>query len=172
MSNLFVRNIVRFILLVLFQVLILNHMNLSGYINPYVYILFILMLPVRINKSLLLLFAFLTGLTIDYFGNTPGLHAAATVFMAFARPATINLFFKHLEFLPDEEPGIAKIKAGGFLKYTLVLVFIHHSALFFLEVFDFHGFLDTLLRIALSTVITTVMIMIIMLIFTPAKKKR
>jgi len=171
MSNLYVRNIVRFLSLVLFQVLILNHMNLSGYINPYIYILFILLLPARINKSMLLLFAFLTGLTIDYFGNTLGLHAATTVFMAFTRLSVIKVFFNNVEFLTGDEPGFAKIKAGGFLKYALVLVFIHHSALFILEVFDFHEFLNTLSRIALSTLVTTAMIMIIMLVFTPVKRK-
>lgn len=169
MRNSYVKNILRFIFLVLFQVLILNHMNLSGYINPYIYVLFVLLLPVRINKSLLLFFAFLTGLTIDYFGNSLGLHAAATVFMAFARPAVIKAFFNHIEFFPEEEPGLAKIKAGGFLKYTLVLVFIHHALLFYLEVFSFQGFLNTLARVALSTLITTVMIMIIVLIFKPPK---
>ncbi|HHJ09985.1 MAG TPA: rod shape-determining protein MreD [Bacteroidetes bacterium] len=172
MRHLYVRNIVRYLSLVLFQVLILNHMNLSGYINPYIYILFILLLPVRINKSMLLLFAFLTGLTIDYLGNTLGLHAAATVFMAFLRPSVIKVFFNNVEFLSGDEPGIAKIKTGGFLKYSLVLVFVHHSVLFFLEIFDFHDFLNTLSRTVLSTLVTTAMIMIIVLVFTPVKRKK
>lgn len=170
MSNLYIRNIVRFIALILIQVLVLNHMNLSGYINPYVYVLFILLLPVQINKSALLLLAFITGLTIDLFGNTLGLHAASTVLLAYARPGILRLFFKNLEFSADEEPNISKLKPVGFLKYTLVLVFIHHTALFFLEVFSFNGFLSTLSRIALSTLVTTLMIMTLALLFASRKK--
>jgi hypothetical protein len=161
---------VRFIALILLQVLVLNHMNLGGYINPYVYVLFILLLPVQINKSALLLLAFLTGLTIDFFGNTLGLHAAATVLLAYARPGILQLFFKNLEFFTDEEPNISKLKPGGFLKYTLVLVFIHHAALFFLEVFSFNGFLSTLSRIGLSTLVTSLMIMTLALLFASRKK--
>lgn len=171
MSNPYIRHTVRFILLILFQVLILNRMNLGGYVNPYVYILFILLLPVRISKSLLLLLAFFTGLTIDYFGNTLGLHAAATVLLAFFRPSVIHIFFNNLEFISGDEPDIVRLKAGGFFKYTLVLVFIHHTALFFLEIFSLHGFLTTLLRIAVSTLVTTVTIMIITFLFTRNKKR-
>jgi len=170
MGNLYIKNIVRFIALILLQVLVLNHMNLGGYINPYVYVLFILLLPVQINKSFLLLLSFLTGLTIDLFGNTLGLHAAATVLLAYARPGILRLFFKNQEILADEEPSISKLKPVGFLKYTLVLVFIHHTALFFLEVFSIHGFLSTLSRIGLSTLVTTLMIMTLALLFASRKK--
>jgi hypothetical protein len=145
-------------------------MNLGGYINPYVYILFILMLPVFVNKGILLFLAFLTGLTIDFFGNTPGLHAAATVLMAFARPGILRMFFEHLDFTAGEEPNIRKLKPGGFLKYVLIMVFIHHSALFFLEIFSFYGFLSTLYRIVLSTLVTTLMIMILALLFSSRKR--
>jgi len=170
MGNNYIRNIVRFIALVLFQVLVLNHMNLGGYINPYVYVLFILLLPVLVNKSGMLILAFLTGLTIDFFGNTLGLHAAATVLMAYARPAILRVFFKNLDFSAGEEPDITKLKPGGFFKYSLVMVFVHHSALFFLEVFSFSGFLSTLLQVGLSTLVTTLMIMPLVLLFTPRKK--
>lgn len=170
MSNLYIRNIIRFVALILLQVLVLNHMNLGGYINPYVYVLFVLLLPVQINKSSLLLLAFLTGLTIDWFGNTLGLNAAATVLLAYARPGILGLFFKNLEFSADEEPNISKLKPGGFLKYTLVLVFIHHGALFLLEVFSFQGILSTLSRILISTLASTLMIMTLALLFSRRKK--
>lgn len=169
MNNPVFRNIVRFVFLVLIQVLILNNMNLGGYLNPYIYVLFILLLPADINKSFLLILAFFTGLTIDYFGNTLGLHAAATVLLAFARPGILNLFFKNIEFGKGEEPGLAKIGIGGFLRYTLVLVFIHHFALFMLEVFSFNDFLTTLYRITLSTLLSTLIIMITVMLFSRKK---
>lgn len=169
MNNIILKNIVRFILLILLQVLVLNNMNLMGYMNPYVYILFILLLPANINKSLLLLLAFITGLTIDFFGNTPGLNAAATVLMAFARPGVLNLFFKNLDFEPGEEPDITKLGFGKFLRYTIILVLIHHTALFFLEIFNFDEILTTLYRIVISSVFSTFIIIIIALLFGKRK---
>ena len=159
----------RFVVLMLLQVLVLNNMNLGGYIHPYIYILFILLLPVRLNKNLVLFIAFFTGLTIDYFGNTLGLHAGASVFLAFARPGVLNLFFKPIDFGKKEEPGLLKIGLGGFARYTFVLVILHHSVLFLFETLDFSNFHLTLLRIILSSLVTTVGILVVMIVFTKKK---
>ncbi len=170
MNNIYLKNIIRFILLVLLQILVLNNMNLMGYMNPYVYILFILLLPADISGSLLLLLAFVTGITIDYFGNTLGLNAAATVLMAFARPWILNSFFKNIEFGQNEEPGISKMGFGKFLRYTFILVLIHHTALFLLEVFSFEEFRETFYRIMISSLFSTFIIMILVLLFGKRKQ--
>lgn len=169
MNNALFRNIIRFVLLISVQVLLLNNMNLSGYLNPGIYILFVLLLPEDINKSLLLMLAFATGYTIDMFANTPGLNAAATVLMAFLMPAVRNLFFKNIDFSPGEEPNLKKVGLGSFFRYTLVLVFIHHFTLFFLESFSFSLFFFTLARIALGTLLSTLIIIITMLLFSTKK---
>lgn len=169
MNNALFRNIIRFLLLITVQVLLLNNMNLSGYLNPTIYILFILLLPADVNKSLLLVLAFATGYTIDMFANTPGLNAAATVLMAFVMPSVRNLFFKNVDFSPGEEPNLKKVGLSSFFRYTLVLVFIHHFTLFFLESFSFSLFFFILARIALGTLLSTLIILIIMLLFSPRK---
>lgn len=169
MNSALIRNIIRFILLVAVQVLLLNNMNLSGYLNPYIYILFILLLPADINKSFMLLIAFATGYIIDIFTNTPGLNSAATVMMAFVMPAVRNMFFKNTDFSPGEEPGLNKVGLSAFFRYTLIMVFIHHFTLFFLESFSFSLFFFTLLRIALGTLLSTLIILVTMLIFSSRK---
>ncbi len=170
MNNVTVRNIIRFISLILIQVLVLNNMNLSGYLNPYLYILFILLLPANINRSLLLIIAFLTGLTVDYFGNTLGLHASACVAIAFMRPGTINLFFRNYEFNSGESPAPASIGYRGFLKYAISLTFIHQIILFYLEVFSLNNFLFTFSKVMLSTVLSVLLMMIAILITSKRKK--
>src|SRR6188768_1775689 len=85
------QHVIRFLFVVGLQVVLLNHVQWNGYINPYIYILFILLLPVEIPNWLLLVLALFTGLVIDAFGNSGGMHAAATVFMAFARPGMLRL---------------------------------------------------------------------------------
>ena len=171
MNNVLIRNIIRFVVLVLIQVLVLNNMNLGGFMNPYIYMLFILLLPANINRSFLLVLAFFTGLSIDYFGNTLGLHASACVVIAFMRPGTINLFFRNYEFNGNEEPGPSSIGYRGFLKYAISLVFIHQLILFYFEVFSFSNFFFTLSKVLLSTVLSVVLIMIAVLLTGKRKKK-
>jgi len=85
-----IQNIIRFLLLVLFQVLVLNNIEFLGFINPYLYILFILSLPVQTPRWFALLLAFVLGLTIDTFSNTMGMHAFASVLICFLRNGIIN----------------------------------------------------------------------------------
>ncbi len=163
--NLYLRIVVRFIVLVLFQVLVLNNIRFGGYINPYLYVLFILLLPYETPGWLLLILAFLTGYTIDTFTNTPGMHAAASVFMAFSRPAVLKLLRITTEDDPGSCPGIADLGFRIFTTYALLLVFIHHLVLFLLEIFRFSEILLTLTRAGLSTVLTLLLIIIAQYLF-------
>lgn len=171
MNNPFVKNIIRFVILILIQVLVFNNMNLGGYLHPYIYVLFLLLLPVNINRSLLLILAFFTGLTVDYFAGTLGLNAAASLFLAYLRPGTIRLFFGNHEFYSGEEPKPCSVGAFGFFKYTLVLVFMHQLVLFYLEILSFNHFFFTLNKVLLSTLLSTFIILVSMLLFSKRGKK-
>ena len=163
-------NIIRFIALFLFQVLILNNIQLSGYINPYLYVLFILMLPFKVPKWLLLLSSFFMGLGIDFFTHTPGLHAVASTFMAFARPGMIRALTSNKEIEPGTNPDINVFGFAWFLAYASVLVFLHHLVLFYMEVFRFTGFFITLSRVLVSTVATMILIILAQFIFLGYRK--
>jgi len=163
-------NIIRFIALFLFQVLILNNIQLSGYINPYLYVLFILMLPFQIPRWLLLISAFFMGLSIDMFTHTPGLHAAASTFMAFCRPALINMLSSNKEIEPGSNPDIRVFGFAWFMAYASILVFLHHLVLFYLEVFRFSDFFITTSRVLISSVVTIVLILLTQLLFYGHKK--
>lgn len=153
------------------QVLLLNNMNLGGYINPYIYILFILLLPAGINKSLLLLLGFLTGLTMDIFGNTLGLHSFACVAIAYIRPETIKLFFRNHEFGSGEEPTPLNIGYRGFVRYSFTLVFTHQLILFYLEAFSLNNFLFTFGKVIFSTLTSLAIIYIAVMIFGKRRKR-
>jgi cell shape-determining protein MreD len=167
-----VKHIVRFVLLILLQVLVLDTVQFGGYIIPYVFLLFVLLLPLDINKTVLLLLAFFTGLTVDYFENTLGLQAAAVVFMAYARPGVIRFYFSGTEFPKGEEPGISVFGAWGFLKYVFTLALFHQFALTLLEEFSFHNFMQTITEVFLNTLATTLAIFVTVLLFTRRKKRR
>ena len=149
------RNILRFVVVVLFQVLVMDHVLINGYMIPYVYLLFILLMPFETPRWLQLLAGFGLGLTIDLFSNTLGMHTAATVLAAFARSYMLGLLAPRDGYEPDSFPRIHFYGFSWFLKYTLVIVFIHHFALFYLEVFQLKEFLSTFLRVILSTILST-----------------
>ena len=151
------QNIFRFILLVLFQVLVLNNIQFLGYINPYLYILFILSLPFQIPRWLLLILAFILGLSIDIFSNTLGMHAFATVFVAFFRNGIIKLF-TNIEEGNNPTPSFYTFGVSAYVKYVIVMVLIHHSTLFILEAFSFTHFWILLTKIMLSSLITILLI--------------
>jgi len=157
-------NILRFIILVLLQVLILNKVNLGGYLNPYVYVMFILLLPFETPPWLLLLSSFAIGLSVDLFSGTIGMHAAASTFMAFLRPTVSRLFNSKREYEPGVKPGINDLGISWFLSYTLVLVFAHHLVYFFLEVFRFDELFTTLSRVIFSTLLSSGLIVILNLL--------
>jgi rod shape-determining protein MreD len=170
MINLVTRNIIRFIFLIFFQVLILNNINLGGYINPYLYVLFILMLPFETPKWLLLISSFMLGLTVDMFSDTSGLHAASCVFMAFSRPYILGVVSSRQEYEPGIQPTIRDLGFNWFFSYVLILVSIHHILLFYLEVFSFGEFFHTLLRTFLSILFTMLLLVLSQYIMYRPKK--
>ena len=148
-----------YIILVLIQVLFFNNIHLSGMLNPYVYVLFILLLPFDTPKYLLLILGFLLGLSIDVFSSTPGMHASASVFAAFIRPAVLNLLSPRDEYEKGTSPAVYYYGFMWFLKYTLILIFAHHFFLFFVEAFSFANFLQILSRGAISATVTSGLIL-------------
>ncbi len=148
-----------FICLVLVQVLVLNQVRFSGFVNPYIYVLFILLLPLSTPRYLMLTLSFLIGLTVDVFSNSLGVHAAASVLAAYVRPFIISLISSREEDRNDY-PGLFQNGIIWFLSYVSIIVFLHHIALFYLEVFSFSNFGSTFYRAFLSTVFSVFIIVL------------
>jgi hypothetical protein len=146
------RNILRFFILILAQILIFNNIQFSGYINPYIYILFIILMPFETPKWMLLVSAFLLGLTMDIFSDTLGMHAIATLFMAFLRPYVLNIISPHDGYEPGTFPRVSYYGLAWFTRYAFILIIAHHFVLFYIEIFRFGNFFSTLLRVILSTI--------------------
>ena len=160
MIKLFGRNIIRFIVLVLVQILVLNNIQISGYILPYFYVLFILLMPFETPKWMLLCIAFALGISVDFFTQTIGMHAAASVFMAYLRPWVLEMNSPRDGYEPGTYPRLYYYGFQWFLRYTVILVLAHHFFLFYIEVFRFSEFFSTLLRVLLSTVFSVILILL------------
>lgn len=148
------RNIVRFIVVIIFQVMVMDNVMINGYMVPYVYLLFILLMPFETPRWMQLLSGFALGMGIDLFENTPGMHTAATVLVAFIRPYLLDLLAPRDGYEPETFPRIHFFGFVWFLKYTFIIVVIHHFMLFYLEVFQLKDFFSTLLRVILSSVLS------------------
>jgi len=148
---------VQFILLVAFQVLVLNNIELFGYMNPYLYVIFVLMLPADINRNLLLVLGFLLGFSVDIFENSGAVHASATMFIAFLRP----YLFKLMAGPANVEINRMNIQTLGtvrFMVLAIFTVFLHHLWLFTLEAFSFGEFLQVMQRTFFSSIFTLLLI--------------
>ena len=171
MSDL-VRNTIRFILFVFLQVYVLNKIPLlHQLVSPYIYFLYLLWLPFYIKRGWLLILGLLLGLSIDYYTITPGLHAAASVLVAYLRPFIINLFApKDSTEFSYKEPSPKAMGWTAYLLYTLILSFVHNTYLLLLEWLSFGSFIVFLMKIIITTAISMLMIIIAELIF-PRKLK-
>lgn len=164
-------NIIRFVALVFFQVLIVNHIRLGGYVHPYVYLLFVMLLPINMPKWQLLFCGFGIGLAVDLFSGTLGLHAGATTLMAFCRPGIIKFASGRQKFESIQEPNLSQLGIVWFLRYSVCMVLVHHFTLFVLESFSFRLIGQVLLRILLSAPVTIFLIIMILYLFTSSKRR-
>ena len=172
MSRAIIINIVRFFVLVFVQVFLLKNITLYNLAIPYLYILFILLLPFEIPNILLFALAFIIGLTIDAFYDTTGLHAAACTLLALVRIVFINLTVQKEGFDNEPEPTLSIMGFRWFFTYALVLTLFHHFFLFNLEVFNLSDIQFTLSRVVLSTLFTVFLILISGLLFYRRKERK
>ena len=173
--NIYLKNFLRFCIIVLLQVLILKRITLIWWTNPHtfpafipdVYPLFILLLPFEISVWALLLLGFTLGITIDTFMNTGGIHAFAMVLVAYLRTNVLNaLMPRNLNEYVNQQPTIKTMGWMPFLVYSAFLIFIHHSVFYILEMWNVGNLNILLIKIAVSTITTMLFILIYILLFT------
>jgi rod shape-determining protein MreD len=166
------RNIIRFIILVGVQILVIKNIELGRFINPFIYVLFIIVLPFETPKWALLLSGFLIGITIDMFYDTAGMHAAACVFIAYIRPGVLKLFSPRDGYEFGTQPTIQYLGVPWFLSYSGILIVLHHFVLFYIEVFRFSEFFSTLFRVIMSSLFTIILVVISQYLFYRKKEQQ
>jgi len=127
------KHVLRWVLLILFQIIVFNRIGFYSLFNPFVYVFFILMLPLSTPRSLLMLLAFFTGLTVDIFSNTGGLHALATTLIAFIRPYWIKIAISRSNYDDLSNIKLRDVEFGQFIAYSSLLILVHHFSLYLFE---------------------------------------
>ena len=179
--NIYLKNFFRFALIMLLQVLVLNKITLRWWVEPYgfpifipyVYPLFVLLLPFETPIWAMLILGFITGSSVDTFMNTGGIHACATVLIAYLRINVLTaLLPKNLSEYPNQSPSIKNIGWMPFLVYSGFLILIHHIVFFSIELWSFTNISYLLLKIGASVVTSMVFIVIYLLLFTRQSNPR
>ncbi|OQP46583.1 rod shape-determining protein MreD [Niastella populi] len=173
MSDL-VRNTIRFVLFILVQYYVLFQIRpLHQFVVPYIYYLYVLWLPFSMGRMSLMLVSFLFGLSLDYFTQTPGLHAAACVMIAYLRSFVVNIL------IPQEgaeqnykSPSPVSMGWAPYAIYVLVLTLLHHIYLVLLEWLQFGSFLFFLGKVLATTGISLMLVLITELLFFRKEKFR
>jgi len=173
MSDL-LKNILRYALFIGIQVFILNRIPpLHRFITPYLYFLFLLWLPFKTPRLGLTLVGFLFGLTLDFFTKTPGLHAAACTLIAYFRPFLISLMMpKEKTEISYAEPSVTSMGWMPYTIYVLVLTFMHHGYLVFLEWMEFGNFWYFLGKVFSTTGISLLLVFITEMLFNRKSRYR
>jgi rod shape-determining protein MreD len=153
-NKLIIPNILRFLLVFILQVVIFNYTNFFGYINPYIYLYFILLIPFETPAGLVLILSFIAGFTQDMFVSTGGLHAAASTAIAFIRPLLLRTIVSKRDYESGLQPSVADLGWAWFVTYAGIAVFIHSLIIFYLDIFKFSYFFITLKRSLLHALAT------------------
>ena len=168
MNNNIFQNILLFTILLLLQVTILNKILFLGYINPFLYVLFVVVYPYRKDRGILLLLCFLLGLFIDFFLNSGGINAAATLFIGYIRLPLLKWILGRTE-IDFQVFNITKQPSLKVLTYVSILVIIHSLIIFSLEYFKFSHLGTILSRTILTSIFTIILTMFSLVLLTKRK---
>jgi len=178
--NVYIKNILRFCVIIILQVLILNKITLRWWSEPgfpifipYVYPLFLLLLPFETPVWALLIMGFILGTTVDSFMNTAGMHACATVLIAYLRTNVLSaLLPRNLSEYAGQSPSIRSMGWMPFLVYSAFLIVLHHFVFFTIELWSVSNFGFLLLKILASSVTSMLFIIVYLLLFTRQSTQR
>jgi rod shape-determining protein MreD len=168
MNSTFFLNIFRFIGLLTAQILVFNNIDFFGFINPFPYLLFIILFPVNGNKTALLVTSFTLGIIMDMFSNSGGVHATACLMLAYFRPYIFKFSFGvSYEYQTIRLNDVLTPERFSFI---LISVIMHHFILFLLEIFKISFLWDILVRTILTTAFSLVVCISIIYLFKPSRR--
>jgi len=165
MNSTLLVNIIRFVIIYLFQVFILFNVTMLEDVNLYLYPIIILLLPLRIAPGLLIGIAFAVGALVGINYNAPGEHAAATVLIAFLRPTVLTFLEPRGGYTPKHAPTRFHFGLSWALQYTTILIAIHILMLSFVETLSFTT--TTAFKFVVNSILAILMIMLYQLLFNP-----
>lgn len=161
MTKTFLSLLLLFVVLVLAQVTIFNHIWLFGLAMPLVFIYFIVSLPVTTQTNWMLTLGFITGLTVDIFSNTAGLNALSCTILAGLRRPILRLYMPREDDMTNPMPSIKSIGTAAYTKYVLTMTVIYSIVYFIVDSAGIFNIVPTTFRIIASSILTFILLMAI-----------
>lgn len=152
------RQIGRYILVMILQVLLFDQLQLLGVCHPYIYVLCLLMMPITLPHNVDMLIGAVAGLIMDVFCNSLGVHTAACIFLMFIRPYVLGGMVNDIDRL-NEQISMRVLGVEGMIKYVLILVFVHHLIVFLLAAWNLSHIGFVLAETAVSGLITSLVVL-------------
>lgn len=170
--NYTLRYLLLFVVAVALQLFVFDSLNLGPYVNPLVYIVFIVLLPMKTLPVAVLGMGLALGVCMDAFTGTAGLHTIATLFTSYSRQFLLNVIVGKEYVVEGGIPSVKSIGTGKFLRYASIVVFAQCIVFFTFEAMNWRYFYLVLLKIALSGAITLLFVWLISLLFTVKSRKK
>lgn len=161
--------ILNLILLLLVQLPLIHRITLFDKAFGFFYVGFLLLLPRTLSRSYLMLIGFFSGLLVDVFTNTPGIHASASVFVLFIRNFWLNVVNDDAQEITNL--NVASLKKSGMIYFIFPLVFAHHFLIFVIENGGFHLFGMVLSKVFFSSIFSTSVIFIVNFFISPKRQR-
>ena len=151
------RQIGRWCIVMLLQVLLVSQLQLLGICHPFIYILPLLLLPITLPQWANMLIGAVVGLVMDMFCNTLGIHMASCILLMFVRPYCIQRWGTDTERITGEITP-QTLGTASFVEYTVLLTVLHHLTVFLLTAWTFHLWWRTLLTVVVSSLVSILLI--------------
>ena len=142
---------------VLAQAIVLGRIHLFNCATPLLYVYFVTQFPRNYPKWAILLWAFMLGLLVDTFSNTPGLAAASLTLIAAIQPYLFELLVPR-DSAENLKPSLSKLGTMKYTYYIIILVLLYCVVFYSLELFSFFNLMQWALCIGGSTAITLLLI--------------
>lgn len=170
-----IRNLISYLFLILIlgfiQIFFLKNLAVFGVGLGFIYLLVLLILPTSIKAIPLMFISFIMGFGLDIFYETIGMHTAAATAFAFFRQIWLKAVSPSggYEEVVDE-PSLTEIGLGRFLLYAFPLIFLYSMVFFTADQWGSGGFLKVLIKSLFSSILTTLLIVLVQLLFFKRKR--
>ncbi len=166
MINKILKYIFTFFVIMITQVTVFQNIHLGNFIIMFPYVILIIILPIDLNKNIMLLIAFLLGLIMDMFFNTMGVHALACICLAFTRYHLLNFMLPRKDSFRSGLINSSSIGRSTFYSYTAICILTHQTVFFYIDIFRIDEFFITLLKIIISSFFTYVIVILLQYLIT------
>lgn len=171
MNSITIKNTIRILILILFQIFVLKEISLFDdkfrYIEIIIYPVAILLLPLSTPRFFLLLIAFIAGISVDIFYNSLGVHAAAMLWMAYSRPYILKFLEPKSGYTIHQHPVAHELGIFWFMQYLALALIIFMFSYFCMRIFTFVYLWSILSRTVISFFLSYFILFLIQIIFNP-----